>query len=173
MLLERSARPLGILVEEQQALRQLAVIKPFRLQHVGNDGLVAAFSQKRGDVFAFILKAGIVKLAVEGETLDVVEVTLLKVGLGRIVVAVQESEHVLEHAAGSSAGRNELDNALAFGLVGVPRVDISCTLIVGRSHDAVAHGCGGLEPHDGVALIELAELCLDLSLGDAFFGNLP
>ena len=117
MLLERSAHAVFISVEEQQALRQLSVVKAPRLEHIGNNSLVVAGSNKGSNVLALILYASCVKLIIESKLLYVVEEFLFEVSTWFVIVSAEKSEHILEHTAGSSTGRNKLYDLLAFCLI--------------------------------------------------------
>ena len=172
MLLERSAHAVFISVEEQQALRQLSVVKAPRLEHIGNNSLVVAGSNKGCDVLALILYASCVKLIIESKLLYVVEEFLFEVSTRFVIVSAEKSEHILEHTAGSSTGRNKLYDLLAFCLIGFPLCDIVGTLTVGRSNDATANACCCLELQERKAFFKLFELGCYLFFGYAFFGNL-
>ena len=145
MLLHRRASTLRILVEQEQAFWQLAVVQPICLEHVGSDGLVFPFSNEGLDALAFVLLADSVEGLIEGELLDAVEILLLKVCCGCIVVSIDEGEHVLEHTAGSTRGGHKLYNLVACGLVLVPGVLKLLAFISVWGNDATSDTCGGFQ----------------------------
>ena len=144
MLLHRCAGSLLILVEQQHALGQLAIVQSFLLQHVGCYCLVVAFGHQFLDSLALVLLADGIESVVESELLNVGKVLLLEVGGGHIVVGIDKGEHVLEHAAGCTRCGHELDDAASVGLILFPCSDVLLSLLLARSHDTVAHGCCGL-----------------------------
>ena len=172
MFLHRCARPLGILVEEQQALRQLTVVQTIGLQHVGSHSLVVAIGDERLDALAFVLLAGSIERIVESELLDGVKVLLLEIGSWYIVVGIHKSEHILKHTAGSTRCRHKLHHALALSLVGVPDVLILLALSSIGGNDSTTDTSGSLELQEGETSLKFIQLILNLLLGNTLLSNL-
>ena len=82
MLLHRSARSVLILMEEEEALGQLTVIKALSLEEVSHDCLIVASLGKVAYATAVVLLALGTKSLLKGEFLYIVEESLLKVGGG-------------------------------------------------------------------------------------------
>ena len=156
MFLHGSAGTLRVVVEQEQALGQLSVVQPLGLQHVGSNGLVLACSHQFLDALALVLLAGCIELLIESELLNVVEVLLLEIGGRHVIVGIHKGKHVLEHAAGGTRCRYELDHALACGLVLLPSLDILLTLACCGGDDALADGGCSLQLQKGEACFELA-----------------
>src|SRR5574344_552035 len=155
MFLHRSARSLGIFVEEQHTLGQLSVVESLSLEHLGSHSLVVAFGQQGGDVLALVLQANIVELIIEGKLLDVVEILLLEVGCGFIILGVHEGKHVLEHAACSSRCRNELHHLLAGSLVLLPTLLKFSSRFLSRGNNSMLYAGGSLEAEEGESGLKL------------------
>ena len=172
VLFHGRAGTLGILVEEQHALRQLSVVESLLVEHVGHHGLVVALGHELLDALAIVLEALLVECVVEGEVFYFGEVFLLEIGGGHIIVGTEEREHVLEHAAGSARCGNELHDFAALGLVGIPCVDILPLLVLIGSHDAMADAGCCLEAEERETGFELFELDVDLLWRDAFLSDL-
>ena len=113
-----------------------------------------------------------IECIVEGELLNLVEILLLEVRGGHVVVGIDKREDVLEHTAGSAAGGHEFHHAVALGLVLFPGIDECLALFGCGRHDAVAHGCCGLESQEGETGCSLMKLCLNLRCADATCCNL-
>ena len=108
----------------------------------------------------------------ESKLLDSCEEFLLEVGLRLVVVAIEECEHVLEHAACGSTGRNELHDAVAFVLVLLPCLDVLVALLIGRNVDAFAYCGWSFELQERESSLELVELFFQFLFRYAFLGNL-
>ena len=172
MLLHRRAGAFGILVEKQHALRQLAVVESFLVEHVGHHGLVVALGHEFLDALAVVLTALLVECIIEGEVLYFGEVFLLEIGGGHVVVGTEEREHVLEHAAGSTRCGNELHDFPPLGLIGIPCVDILFPFRFIGSHDAMADAGGSLQAEERETCFKLFQLNVDLLRGDTLLGDL-
>ena len=172
MLLHRRAGSLGILVKEQHALRQLAVVQAFLVQHVGHHSLVVALSHQLLHTLAVVGLALLVQRPEESEVLDAVEVFLLKVGGWHVIVGIQEAEHILEHAAGSTRSGHELHDFAPLGLIGIPGVDILFPLCLVGSHDAMADAGGSLQSEERETCFKLFQLNVNLLRGDTLLGDL-
>ena len=99
VFLHRSTRTLRIVVEQEQALRQLTIVQSFSLQHVGSNSLEVTLLNQRLDALAIVLLANSIQLTIEGKLVDIVKILLLKVRCGFVVIGIHESEHILEHTA--------------------------------------------------------------------------
>ena len=172
MLLHRRAGTLGILVEEQHALRQLTVVQAFLVQHVGHHSLVVALSHQLLHALAVIGLALLVQRPEESEVLDAVEVFLLKVGGRHVIVGIQEAEHILEHAAGSTRSGHELHDFAPLGLIGIPGIDILFPLCLVGSHDTMADAGGSLQAEERETCFKLFQLNVNLLRGDTLLGDL-
>ena len=172
MLLHRRARAVGIVVEEEQPLGQLSVAQPLAFEQEGHDGLVFAGGKQGLKVFALGGPTAVVERVAEGEMPNVVEEPLLKVGGGHVVGGLEKGEKILEHAAGRPRSRHKLHDAVALGLIRLPRLDVDIALGGLRSHDACTDGCRPFEPEKGETGLELRQLPLHLRFGDAVGGNL-
>ena len=159
-------------MEEQQSFWQLTVIQALGFEHVSCDCLIFAFCNKSLNTLTLVLLADSVQGIVECKFLDAVEILLLEVGSGYVVVCVDESEHVLEHAAGSTRGRNKLHYAFALGLIGVPAVFILFPFIGIRGDDTIVDTCRCFQLQEGESGLELIQLILDLLLGNTLLSNL-
>ena len=100
VFLHRRARTFWIVVEQEQALGQLAIVQAFCLQHVGSNSLEVTFLHQLLDALAIVFLTSCIELTIEGELFDVVKILLLKVRCGLVVIGIHESEHILEHTAG-------------------------------------------------------------------------
>ena len=172
MLLERSARSLGICVEQQQSLGQLSVVQSFWIEHRSSHLLVVARFHQLVHTFGIQALAGFVQGGEEREFVYVSKISTLEISLWHIVVAVAELEHILEHTAGCAAGRNEFGDVVPGSLVCIPCFNKSLTLYVGGSQDAVAHGCCPAQTQIGEALAELFKLAFSLLFADALASQL-
>ncbi len=172
MFLHRSARTFRIVVEEQQTLWQLSVVESALVQHVLHYSLVVALGDEFLDSLAIVLLAHLIQSTVEGELLNVVEILLLKVGCRHIIVGIEESEHVLEHAACCSAGRNKLHNLLSLCLIVVPCLHIVLALSLCRSHDAIAYSGRSFQTEEWESGFKLLQLVLDLLRCYSFLSDL-
>ena len=172
VLLHWSAWSVRIAVEKQQSLWQLTVVQALGVEHVGNDSLVLACSQQLLETFTVVSLAFVTECLVESKLLDSCEEFLLEVGLRLVVVAIEECEHVLEHAACGSTGRNELHDAVAFVLVLLPCLDVLVALLIGRNVDAFAYCGWSFELQERKSSLELFELFFQFLFRYAFLGNL-
>ena len=172
MFLHRSAGPIFVIVEKQQSLRQLAVVKAFGRKHIAGNGLVVAFFQKGANVFAFVVATLLAKLFTECEVAYVLKIVLLKIGGGFVVVSINKSKHVLEHARCCTAGRNKLHDLMSGLLVVFPCFDVFLAFLLRRSKDAIADGGRSFQFQKGETTLELTELMFYLFFTDAALGNL-
>ena len=131
-------------MEQKQTLGQLTVVQALGLQHIGSYCLVVAFSHQRLDALAVILLADGIKLLIESKLRDIVEILLLEISSGFVIVGIDEGKHVLEHATGSTRGRNKLYHLLALGLVLLPSLDKVLALSVVGGNDDATDGSGSL-----------------------------
>ena len=136
----RTHASVGIAVEEQESLGKLAIVEAFGLEHVGHHVLVAASCHQRVYTLALVALASLVEGIEEGELVDAVEISLLKVGSGHIVGRVEKFEHILEHAAGCTTRRHEFGNVVALHLVVLPLLDVGFHLVVLGCDDTVTDG---------------------------------
>ena len=121
MLFERSAHgAVGIEVEEQEALGQLAEVEAFGVEQCRYHLSVVSLLHQCVDVLTVELGALLVEGCIEAEELDVVEEHVLKVGDGLVMTAGEEFEQVLEHAAGSARCGHELHDAVVGLQIFVP-----------------------------------------------------
>ena len=127
-------------MELEEAFRQLSVVQSVCSQHVGNHFFVVSFFEQGINAFSFVEEASIVQGIEEGEVMDVCEEGFLEVGGWGVVVGIEELEHILEHAAGSSAGWHELGDGVPFSLIVVPGLDVSLCFVLCRSQYAIAYG---------------------------------
>ena len=112
MLLHRSARTILVLMEQQQALRQLTIVQALCLKQVCYDSLILAVLDKVANTFAFVLLALCAKSLLESELLDIVEEELFEVGSRLVIVGRKERKEILEHTARSSTCRHELHDSM-------------------------------------------------------------
>ena len=160
MLLKRSACGGGVSVALEQSLRQGTVVETVSTQKVGDDGFVSAIGHKVLYGFAFILKAGVIKFPEESELFYVVKKGLLKRGGGDVIGCVQETEKILEHAAGGTGCRYELgDDVLAACAVGIPGLDVLGCLTLIECYYTVADGCGGIQLQERETVLYELQLC--------------
>ena len=155
VFLHRGTWAIGILVEEQQALGQLTIVQTLGLQHIGSHSLVVTLGHEGLDALAVVLLTGSIECIEEGKLIDRVEILLLEIGGGHIIVGIDESEHVLEHAAGGTRCRHELHNLIACGLVLVPYLLELLALIGIRSNDALTDSGGCLQLQEGETCLKL------------------
>ena len=167
MLFHGRARALVVLMEEEHALWQLAVVQSFAAQHVGSNGFVVALGHKLFHAAALILQAHVVESIVEGKLLNLVKILLLEISGRNIAVTVDKSEHVLEHAAGGTRCRHELHHALALGLVLLPGFDILLALSLVWGNDAIADGCGSFESQERESCFKRFQLAGNLRFADS------
>ena len=172
MLLHRGARAFLVVVEQQQALRQLTVVKAFLHQHLTGDGFVIALIEQLADALALVLATLVAKCLAEGKLLDAIEVLALEGSLRLIVGSIDESEHIFKHTRSSTTGGHKLHNLMTFGLVLVPAVDVALALFCRRGKHAVAYRSCSFEAKEWETGFELFELMIHLLFCDAAFGNL-
>ena len=172
MLLHRRARAFGILMKQQHALWQLAIVESLLAEHVGHHSLVVALSNQFLDALAVVLSALLVERVIESEFLNLAEVFLLEIGGGYVVVGIEERKHVLEHTAGGARCRNELHDFAAFGFIGIPSIDVLFLLVLIRCHDAMPDAGCCLQSEEWETGFELFELDVDLLRSDTFLSDL-
>ena len=90
MLFHRSARTVGIVMEEQKTLGQLTIVESLGLQHVGNHSLIVALRNQGVNTFAFVLLTFSIEGIEESKVVDAVEIFLLKISGGHIIVGRKE-----------------------------------------------------------------------------------
>ena len=144
VLLHRRARTFGIVVEQEHALRQLAVVQAFLEEHVLDHLLILSVLDEVVNRLALVLAAGCVKGVVEGKLLESLEELLLEWGGGYVVVGVDKCEHILEHARCGTTGGYELHNLVALLLVVVPSLDVGLLVLFAGGYDAVLDTSGCL-----------------------------
>ena len=166
MFFHGGTRTFGILVEQEHSLGQLTVVQAFCLQHRGSNGLVLPIGHQGFHTLALVLQTGGVQSIVEGELLQVVEILLLEIGGRHIIGRIHKGEHVLEHSTGSTTGRNELHDLLAFCLIGVPCVNHALALLTIWCDNTVSDTGSGFQLQERETGLELFQLRIDL-----FFRN--
>ena len=172
VFLHRCAGAVLVLVEQKQALGQLAVVESLGVEHIGHHSLVVALGNQVLGARIVVGVAFLAQCLAERKLLDVVKEGLLKLGLGCIVVGAEEGEHVLEHAAGSARCGHKLHHLVALTLVVLPCL---LGLFLGGCvgcDDALANGSSGLDLQKRKTFLVLYELSLHLFHGHAAALNL-
>ena len=145
MFLHRCTWTILIRVEQQQALRQLAIVKALSLKQVGNNLLVIASLNKVANtstVVVFLALAA--KFVLESKLLYFVEEFLLEVGSRNIIVGSKECKQILEHTACSTTCRYKLNNLVSFFLILAPFFYILVTFFGCGQENAIAYSRSSL-----------------------------
>ena len=172
MFLHRRTRSLSIVMEQQQALRQLTVVQTLSFQHVSCNSLIITLGHQFLDALAVIFLAGGIQLTIESKVLYVVKVLLLKVSRRHVVRSIYKGKHILEHTAGSTRSGYELHHFLAHGLVLLPGIHTGFSRCFVRSYYTLADSGGGLQFQKRETSLELSQLHLNLLLRDSFLSQL-
>ena len=155
-------------MEEEHALRQLAVVQTVFGKHGTCYCLVCTLGNECGDVFSrLLLKHGIQRI-IESKTCDVVEILFLECRSRHIIGCIDKGEHILEHTRCRTGCRHKLHHGLSRRLVCLPcRLAFVCLGGRGRD-DAFAYGCRPFKTEKGETGFELAELMFQCLDADAF-----
>ena len=159
-------RTFGIFVEQEHTLGQLTVVQAFCFQHRGSNGLVLPIGYQGFHTLTLVLQTGCVQSIIESEFLQIVKILLLEIGSRHIIGCIYKGKHVLEHSAGSTTGRNELHDLLAFCLIGVPGVNHALALLTIWCDNTVSDTGSGFQLQERETGLELLQLRIDL-----FFRN--
>lgn len=134
---ERCAGSFGIVMEEEQTLGQFAVVESLAFEQVADDGFVFSVCYQRINALSFVLLTGSIECVEESKRMDVLEEVAHEVVVRRVAFAVKEGKQVLEHTAGGSTGRYELDDFAVASEVFLPGFDVVCLLFCRRDGDAL------------------------------------
>ena len=102
MFFEWSTCAVGVFVEEEKSLRELAVVESVLAEKTAHNVLVLLGLNKCIDALAVCLDACFVEKLAECEFMDFGEEGLYEICIRLVRCAVSKFEQVLEHSAGGS-----------------------------------------------------------------------
>ncbi len=136
MFFQRCAGAFGVAVEFEKSFGQTAVVQAVAGEHGGGHFLVFSFGKEAVYIFSVDVFAGFVQILAEGCVVQSFKIYFLEIGCRPVVTGVQEGEHVLEHAAGGTGGRHELDDMMVFRGVAFPVFEVFLLFLSGEGEDS-------------------------------------
>ena len=124
-------------MESKESLGQLSIIKTLGKEKIGYNRLVLTSSDKVVDALSFILDTGSIQFRIECELLDACKELLLEIIGWNFIVSIQELKEILEHTAGSTGSRNELQNLIVSLQIFLPEVLVIRGSVVVDYEDAI------------------------------------